>query len=161
MRLERAAVVLNDAIADLRQNLIELHHSEIALSDESIEQLFRKLAQNPHYNTLVNILLDLNLPNDRALSSMRMGHVSAIVNEALANIVRHANARNVRIQVSDTDERLQVVVKDNGIGFSPNAQPGYGLRNMRDRSRLLNGEIHFSEPSNKGTSVTLEIPWMD
>jgi len=32
---------------------------------------------------------------------------------------------------------------------------------MRDRSRLLNGDLHFSEPSSKGTTVTLEIPWVD
>jgi len=79
----------------------------------------------------------------------------------MANIVRHANARNVKIQVQDLGERLRVLIKDDGTGLSPNAQQGYGLRNMRDRSRLLNGELHFSDPSSRGTTVTLEIPWID
>jgi signal transduction histidine kinase len=160
-RLERAVVVLNDAIADLRHNLAELHHPNTITSTEALTQILSKLSQDPHYNTLVNISLDLKLPEDKVLSPVRTNHVSAIVNESLANIVRHANARKVNIQAHDRGEHLLISIKDDGIGLSPNAQPGYGLRNMRDRARLLNGELHFSEPSNKGTTVTLEIPWVD
>jgi signal transduction histidine kinase len=161
LRLERAVVVLNDAIADLRQNLAELRHPNPVTSSEPLRQVLAKLAEDPHYNTLVNISLDLKLPADRALLPVRTNHVFAIVNEVLANIVRHANARKVNIQAYDLGEHLQVLIKDDGIGLSPDAQPGYGLRNMRDRARLLNGELHFSEPSGKGTTVTLEIPWID
>jgi signal transduction histidine kinase len=160
-RLERSVGVLNDAIADLRQNLAELHHSGAVTSDTSLVQLLRQLAENPHYNTLVNITLDVKLPEEKLLSPVRAGHVVAILNEALANIVRHARARNVKIEARDLSERLQISVKDDGVGLSASAQSGYGLRNMRDRSRLLNGELRFSEPSGKGTTVTLEIPWVD
>ncbi len=160
-RLERAVVVLNDAIADLRHNLAELHHSDVVSSDETLTQMLQRLSQDPHYNTLVKISLDLKLPDEKTLSPIRARHVFAIVNEAMANIVRHANARTVNIQAQDLGEKLQVLVKDDGTGIAPNAQPGYGLRNMRDRSRLLNGDLHFSEPSNKGTTITLEIPWVD
>jgi len=160
-RLERSVVVLNDAIADLRHNLAELHHSQDFTSETSLVQLLRQLAEEPHYNTLVNISLDLKLPEDKTLSPVRTGHIMAIVNEALANIVRHAHARNVNIQANDLGERFQIVIGDDGTGFAANTQAGYGLRNMRDRSRLLNGEIHFSEPSKKGTTVTLNIPWLD
>jgi signal transduction histidine kinase len=160
-RLERAVVVLNDAIADLRHNLAELHHPNSATSSEPLRQVLSKLAEDPHYNTLVNISLDLKLPEDKALLPVQTNHVFAIVNEILANIMRHANARKVNIQARDLGERLQISIKDDGIGLSPEAQPGYGLRNMRDRARLLNGALHFSEPSGKGTTVTLEIPWID
>jgi signal transduction histidine kinase len=160
-RLERAVVVLNDAIADLRHNLAELHHSDIPSSEETLVPMLQRLSQDPHYNTLVKISLELNLDDEKVLSPLRTRHVFAIINEAMANIVRHAHARNVNIQVHDRGEQLQVLIRDDGNGMSPNAQPGYGLRNMRDRSRLLNGELHFSEPSSKGTTITLEIPWVD
>jgi len=160
-RLERSVVVLNDAIADLRHNLAELHHSQDFTSETSLVQLLRQLTEEPHYNTLVNISLDLKLPEDKSLSPVRTGHIMAIVNEALANIVRHAHARNVNIQANDLGERFQILIKDDGVGLASNVKAGYGLRNMRDRSRLLNGEIHFSEPSKKGTTVTLDIPWSD
>ena len=67
-RLERSVVVLNDAIADLRQNLAELHHSDTPTSDTSLIQALHHLAENPHYNTLVNISLDLKLSTEKSLS---------------------------------------------------------------------------------------------
>jgi len=160
-RLERAVVVLNDAIADLRHNLAELHHTDVISSDETLIEMLKRLSEDPHYNTLVKMSLDLKLPAEKTLSPTRAHHVFAIINEAMANIVRHAKARNVSIHVHDLGEQLQVMIKDDGIGMAPTAQPGYGLRNMRDRSRLLNGDLRFSEPSGKGTTVTLDIPWVD
>lgn len=160
-RLERAVVVLNDAIADLRHNLAELHEPDSLPAKEAVSQLLTEVAQNPHYNTLVNISLDLKIPQEKPLSPVRARHLAAIINEAFANIVRHAKARNVLLQASERDGKLQIVIKDDGVGFAPNGRSGYGLRNMRDRARLLNGELQFSEPSNKGTTVTLEIPWED
>jgi signal transduction histidine kinase len=160
-RLERAVVVLNDAIADLRHNLAELHQPDSLPASAAVSQLLTEIAQNPHYNTLVSISLDLKIPKEKTLSPVRARHLAAIINEAFANIVRHANARNVWLKASELDEKLQIVLKDDGVGFSPNGGSGYGLRNMRDRARLLNGELQFSEPSHKGTTVTLEIPWED
>jgi signal transduction histidine kinase len=159
-RLDRAVLVLNDSIADLRRNLRDLH-TQSTISDVPLPQLFQQQAKDPHYNSLVNISLELKLAEDNALSPMRTDHVFAIINEALSNIVRHAHARNVKIQAQDQGKTLQVVIRDDGIGLSPNAQPGYGLRNMRDRARLLNGMLDFSSPNSKGTTVTLEIPWVD
>jgi signal transduction histidine kinase len=159
-RLDRSVVVLNDAIADLRRNLAELH-SGTPPAAEPISGLLQHIAQDPHYNSLVNISLNLALQESNVLSPMRSGHVIAIVNEAMANIVRHANARNVKIQANDLGEHFQLVIKDDGQGISPDSRPGYGLSNMRDRARLLNGRLDFSSPNNKGTVVMLEIPWVD
>jgi signal transduction histidine kinase len=161
IRLERAVVVLNDAIVDLRRNLTELHHPNALQSTEPISTLFLKFEQQPYYNSLVNISVDLKLPEEKALSTVRTDHVRAIVNDALANVVRHARAKNVKIQVNDLGERLKIAISDDGIGLPLNVQDGYGLRNMRDRSRLLNGNISFFSSPNKGTTITLEIPWMD
>jgi signal transduction histidine kinase len=160
-RLERAAVVLNDAMVDLRHNLAELHHPNILQSMEPISDLFLKLSQEPYYNSLVNISVGLKLSNEKMMTTVRTDHVRAIVNDALANVVRHARAKNIKIQVDDLGERLKIAIMDDGIGLPPNFQAGYGLRNMRDRSRLLNGEINFSASPNKGTTITLEIPWAD
>ena len=159
-RLDRSVEVLNDAIADLRRNLAELHMETVIVA-EPISGLLYHLAQDPHYNSLVNISLDLKLPETSTLSPIRTGHMMAILNEALSNIVRHANARNVRIEARNLGDHLLLVIKDDGVGLNPEARPGYGLRNMRDRARLLNGKLEFTNLNNKGTTVNLEIPWMD
>jgi signal transduction histidine kinase len=123
--------------------------------------LLEQLAKDPHYNSLVNISFESELRDGHTLPPLRTGHVLAIVNEALANITRHAHAQNVKIQVQDLGEMLRIAVKDDGVGLSPQTQTGYGLRNMRDRARLLNGKIDFANPAGKGTLVTLEVPWLD
>jgi signal transduction histidine kinase len=81
------------------------------------------------------------------------------VNEALANTVRHAQAKNVEIRTRDLGTQLQIEITDDGVGIPLEPKAGYGLRNMRDRARLLNGDLKFT--NNKGTTVTLTIPWID
>jgi signal transduction histidine kinase len=161
LRLERSVAVLNDAVADLRHNLADLHHPEALPSGKNVDEMLADLAADPHYNTLVSISLDVQLPESKSLSALRASHAMAVVNEALANVMRHARAGKVRIQARDLGPRLQILVMDDGAGFSPDAQPGYGLRNMRDRARLLNGDIAFTGAPGRGTTVTLEVPWID
>jgi signal transduction histidine kinase len=65
----------------------------------------------------------------------------------------------VEIHAHDIGVQLQLEIKDDGVGIPPEPKAGYGLRNMRDRARLLNGNLSFTD--NKGTRVTLIIPWVD
>jgi signal transduction histidine kinase len=157
-RLDKSVIVLNDAIADLRRNLSELH-AGAQTPTESLPTLLQGLAENPHYTSMVNIALETDLLKSKSLSPMRSSHVFAIVNEALANTVRHAQAKNVEICARDLGTQLQIEIQDDGIGIPPEPQAGYGLRNMRDRARLLNGNLTFT--NNKGTTVALTIPWVD
>lgn len=157
-RLGKSVNVLSDAILDLRRNLSELHaHSPS--TGESLPVLLQQMAENPHYASMVNITLDTHLLSNRKLSPMRAGHVFAIINESLANIARHAQAKNVDIRAHDLGAQLQIDIQDDGVGIPAEPEAGYGLRNMRDRARLLNGNLQFR--NNKGTTVTLVIPWID
>ncbi len=157
-RLKRAVVVINDSIADLRRNLAELHQSTPKVADP-LPVLLKRLSDDPHYNSMIGTTLDIQMPDHKSLSPMRSSHVAAIVNEALSNTVRHAQAQHVHLSARDEGEHLRIAIKDDGVGISPTAKQGYGLSNMRDRARLLNGSIEFE--TNKGTEVTLVIPWVD
>ena len=157
-RLDKSVVVLNDAIADLRRNLAELHAGS-ATSNESLSELLRQMAENPHYTSMVRIKLEIDDLQTRRLSPIRSNHVFSIVNESLANIVRHAQAKDVEIHAKDMGTQLQIEIKDDGIGIPEEPKAGYGLRNMRDRARLLNGRLKFT--NKEGTIVTLTIPWTD
>ncbi len=157
-RLKRAVVALSDSILDLRRNLSELHaHTQTI--QQPLPDLLQQIAENPNYNTMVHISIENNLPVDKSVSAIRSNHIFSIVNEAMANTVRHAQARNISIETSDLGESLKIQIRDDGTGLSANAKNGYGLRNMRDRARLLNGNIEFE--NNKGLVVSLVIPWKD
>ncbi len=157
-RLERAVAVLNDAIGDLRRNLQDLRPSPSA---EPLAERLRRLAEDPRFRSFVEVDVDLALPAEESLSPVRAEHVVAVVQEALANAVRHARARKVRLEARREDGRLRVVVRDDGVGLAESAPAGYGLRNMRDRARLLGGSLQVEGRPGKGTTVVLEIPWVD
>ncbi|NOH01053.1 MAG: hypothetical protein HND47_03305 [Chloroflexi bacterium] len=157
-RLKRAVSVISDAILDLRRNLAELHaHTQVP--GKPLALLLGEIARNPNYNSMVKVSVETDLPEGKAMSDRRTGHLLAIVNEAMANAVRHAKAQMVSIQAEDRGEAFHIQIQDDGIGLPSGFTDGYGLRNMRDRARLLNGKIEFN--NNKGLLVTLEIPWKD
>jgi signal transduction histidine kinase len=155
-RLATAVGVLDDAIGDLRQNLSELH-APVQSREPFISKL-EKLVTDPRFSSLVQIALDVNLSPSEALAPDRATHVLAIVQEALANIIRHANARQVLVSARRLDDNLQIMIQDDGIGLPDQAAEGHGLRNMRERAALLYGHL-VVEKKEKGTSVTLDIPW--
>jgi signal transduction histidine kinase len=157
-RLEKAELVLNDAIADLRHSLGELKSSSDYVP---FPATLRNLAEDARFRSLVDISLQIDLPENEVLSMVRTEHVLSVVTEALSNIVRHAQASQVLITVSKQDNQFRMTIEDNGIGMDEDPQAGYGLRNMRDRARILGGEIEFTKAKGKGTRVILEIPWKD
>ena len=157
-RLTTAIGVLNDAIGDLRRNIGELHTTT---SPESLVLALRHLAEDPRFQSMVDVTLDLDLPETDRLSPDRTEHVLAIVTEALSNVVRHARARQVALHAERIDGRLRLSIQDDGIGLPANAIAGHGLHNMHDRARLLNGQIDIAGLNGKGTRVQLDIPWKD
>ena len=157
-RLDKAVEVLNDAIHDLRRNLVELRGTP---SKENLLFALQQIADDPRFHSLVQVTLDVTLPEGDLLSPLRTDHVMAIVKEAMSNIVRHANARHALIRAQAADGHLHMSIQDDGSGFPADRQPGFGLRNMQDRARLLGGKLDVKSDAGQGTTVLLDIPWKD
>ena len=155
-RLATAVGVLDDAIGDLRQNLGDLYKRRSRAV--SLDQGLRDLAADPRFAALVRIDLNLQLPSAEGYSAERSLHIITIVQEALANAVRHAQARHVLIDARREDDRLILSVQDDGAGMPQQVVEGHGLRNMRDRAALLHGKLEVRR-LDKGTAVMLDIPW--
>jgi signal transduction histidine kinase len=140
----------------LRQNLSELHAP--VQSREPLKSKLEKLVTDPRFSALVKVAVELDLPASDTLPPERCAHVLAIVQETLSNVVRHARARHILVTANRPGERLHLAIQDDGIGMPVNVIEGHGLRNMRDRAALLHGQL-VVENMEKGTSVTLDIPW--
>jgi signal transduction histidine kinase len=81
------------------------------------------------------------------------------VKEALNNVLRHASATEVELQISQSPDLLQVVVADNGRGFDwHKIQPGDGLANLQARLEALNGQCLIESQEGKGTTVRFSVP---
>ena len=87
-------------------------------------------------------------------------HVYRVVQEALANAARHAQARAVDLTITRTPEHLLVRVHDDGEGFDPATAPadGIGIATMRERAMLLGGSLTVDGTTGRGTSVELAVP---
>jgi len=157
-RLEKAETVLNDAVTALRRNLGELRP---APSAATLLAALQTMANDPRFASFVEVKLVYGLSADDKLAPERADHISTIVTEALSNVVRHAGARHVTIGVTREVERLRVTVQDDGAGLPRELSAGYGLRNMRDRARLLGGTLDVGDAGRRGTRVTLDVPWRD
>jgi signal transduction histidine kinase len=98
------------------------------------------------------------------------GHIEVavfrIVQEALTNIARHAEARNARVELSTAPSRLVVTIDDDGRGFdvdhglgpASTASASFGLLGMQERVRLLGGEIEITSGPNSGTRIVVRVP---
>ncbi len=85
-------------------------------------------------------------------------HVIQIVREALANVIRHANATHAEVSMEcDLDGKVRIRIEDDGDGIDDDADMmmHYGLPIMKERAEWLNGRLHISEPDTGGTRVEL------
>lgn len=80
-----------------------------------------------------------------------------IVQEALTNVRRHANAHEVTVTLSYIDDIVVIDVHDNGIGFDKVA-PGVGLSTMEERARALGGTLTIESASGEGTTIAVTVP---
>jgi two-component system CheB/CheR fusion protein len=87
-----------------------------------------------------------------------------IVQEALTNIVKHANASNVSILLDRQPKLIQAIVEDDGCGLEPDevfkvkGERRFGLIGMKERAELAGGTFHIESEAKKGTTIFVRIP---
>src|SRR5690606_32386446 len=88
--------------------------------------------------------------------------VFRIAQEGLNNIVKHAKATQVEISLVINEDSVYLILADNGKGFESarlnHGHQGFGLRNMRERARLLNGTFEITSSPGQGTVIEVSIP---
>jgi signal transduction histidine kinase len=100
--------------------------------------------------------VDLHLDGDRATATFR------ILQECLTNVIRHAQAKQVRVVLRQEEGNIVLVVEDDGVGFCrpdlSNSLGSLGLLGMKERAQFCGGDVHISSSPGKGTTVTVRVP---
>ena len=98
--------------------------------------------------------------NDIVLSPEKETEVYYIVEEALNNILKHANAKSVQVKLKQRKESIFLEIVDNGCGFDSEKVKigGRGLGNIRERAKRINGDLKISSTPEQGTKITLVVP---
>lgn len=98
---------------------------------------------------------------ERRLSPQMETALFRIIQEAISNIVKHAEAKTVVIRIAFQPSSMQITVADDGKGFSPGphqGKPSFGLQGMEERVLLLRGEIKIDSRPEDGTTIAVTIP---
>jgi len=99
--------------------------------------------------------------NPKHLSPNQVRQLFFVLREALSNIEKHANARNVLLEMNWEDDLLCVTITDDGMGFEVEEVPigaHYGLKFMRERIDKLNGNFAVQSEKQKGTVIDISVP---
>nr|WP_285891321.1 sensor histidine kinase [Paenibacillus pasadenensis] len=119
--------------------------------------------ETDRFTSATGIRAELTIDPLPKLSNILFEHAQYIVREALTNIVRHAHASEVKIDIRHHEDRFLLEIRDNGTGFNIDKiahEPGhYGLIVMQERARLLQGQLNISSNRSSGTQVKLDVPF--
>jgi two-component system sensor histidine kinase DevS len=158
-RVQHSIESLNQAIRDLRGYILDLRPRQ--MGDEGLMSGLNRLITEFRANTLATVQLSGNENELKALPQSHSMALFHIAQEALANVAKHAKAKQVDISLWSTDERVLMEIHDNGKGFEMekmNASIGHGLANMQTRVHTIGGDVDISSVVEEGTTVLAWVP---
>lgn len=114
----------------------------------------------PDYCRQNNIQGTLEIQIRGVFSEAKELQLFLIIQEAMANVVKHAEAQSVRLFLGETDRQISLSIEDNGLGFrGEQVRAGaYGLSTMRERAQKLGGEAEIVTKQGSGTRVRVWFP---
>ncbi|MBS1634938.1 MAG: sensor histidine kinase [Bacteroidetes bacterium] len=155
-------------------------HNAISLVDDSVKEV-RTVSHNMMPNTLIkmglasavrefigklgnqpSLRVDLEIVGlDERLEPQLETVLYRVIQEVVNNIIKHAKASQISMQLIRHDKELSFMIEDNGIGFDTSKLEtfeGIGLKGIQSRIEFLNGSVHFDSQPGRGTTVIVEVP---
>jgi signal transduction histidine kinase len=117
----------------------------------------QELARGIHPAVPVTVRIDGVVPGARFGSDLE-GAAYFFVSEALANVLKHAQADRVEVRLASKHERLLVEVEDDGCGFDASRAKRSGLRGLQDRIETLGGRLELRSRPGNGTVLRMDVP---
>jgi len=145
-------------IYELRQELTHLIQElrPAALQGKGLAPALREYATD--WSRQSGIALEVRVQGERSLPLDVEQAAFRIVQEALANVARHSQARSAEIDLAYTGLDVTCTIRDDGIGFDPGrARDGFGLRSMRERAGALGGTLEVGSVAGEGTRLSFTV----
>jgi len=162
--LQHTAERLHEGLQDVHLHVQALSHGimPVQIDAEGLQAALAALAEQCNASGSVACRFELHgtiMIGNAATAT----HLYRIAQEALNNALRHADAGEVIISLSQSEDRLVLQVRDNGRGIALTApqlssRPGAGLQSMSDRARVIGGVLSIAPAPSHGTAVRCELP---
>jgi signal transduction histidine kinase len=144
------------AIKEVRQSVRTLRVE--VRQEEPLETAIASLAEDFRQSTGISVFTKIQIKG--MLPSQVIKALHRIVQEALTNICKHAQATAVVVQLETTSNQVCLSVKDNGRGFLMDATPqGFGLQGMQERVAALGGSFSLYSEPQKGCQIVVDLPF--
>src|SRR5579871_271990 len=156
---KRLREIASEAINEIGRLARGLHSS--VLDDLGIEAALRRFADEFSSAHGIQVHLDMSRARFSQFSRDDQINVYRIVQEALTNVARHAQARHVDIEFHSSATDLHVTIRDDGrgvSGMSGTSSRHLGVEGMRQRAAGLGGNLEITSPATGGTEVRLQLP---
>lgn len=146
----------NDVYADVR--LISHNMLPAELEIHGLVSALQKLVEKLNVNTKTEFHLVADADQTRPPSQVEH-ELYNIAMELVNNVLKHAQATEVWISLSQTETQLSLTVSDNGVGMPTESQTeGMGMQNLQNRVDVLSGKLTLGSSPETGTKVSVEIP---
>jgi len=152
--LETIQLQMRESIADIRRLVYSLRPP--ALDEFGLAFALNELILQ-YATSSLRIALE-GAERELHLSAAAEVAVYRIVQEALTNVARHANASQCNIRVWKADGSLHIQIADNGRGIGPDVTPGVGVRSIRERAEELGGTFALLTAPGQGTEICVRLP---
>jgi PAS domain S-box-containing protein len=160
--LEDSISAVTEAIRQTRNFSLDLRPS--ILDDFGLGPALRWYAERLGSRSGLAVELAIDLPGGRLPTHVETA-CFRIAQEALTNVVRHAQASHVRVEAKQCGPQFLLNIRDDGVGFTlppvsgeAACAEGFGLLGMQDRTRLVGGQMAVESAPGRGTLVRVEIP---
>ena len=157
------AAVVSDCKGLVDEMFLTVRSLALGLRPSMLDDLGLQAALEWHVRDFMSrypITVNLQMAGDfDQLPESHRTCIYRVVQEALTNCVRHADARNVSVEVQTNDRELQLTVRDDGVGLNPaHRGRGLGLIGIEERVKELHGAVTISPGGTRGTTVAVKLP---
>ena len=159
-RVEELRSVAGRALDDVHSLALQLRPS--ILDDLGLPEALKRHVADCQKRHKLNIDLIVTGLDDCRLPPEIETALYRITQEALTNVIRHANAQTASVFIERREDKVLAIIDDDGVGFDPvqhSGQDGHlGLYGIRERAELLSGHLEIESQPDSGTSLYVEIP---
>ncbi|SHF89419.1 sensor histidine kinase [Ornithinibacillus halophilus] len=152
--------MVRSSLYEVRRIIYDLR--PMALDDLGLIPTIKKyVATTADYN---NVKIDFQaIGEDKRLKQQYEIAFFRLVQEALQNAIKHANATLIQVKIEICSSNLTLVVKDNGQGFDPKIRrdKSFGIMGMRERVEMFDGEININSKIGSGTTIIVSVPYQN
>ena len=148
----------NKSISELRDTIWVLNSKQLSLSELKSRMLNFIKDAGESVDT-IRFQFDFDIQNDVQLSSKQAINLYRILQEIVNNAIKHANAKDISVSISQIENELQIKISDNGIGFDYESEKkkSFGLTNIQNRVQEVNGSLQVESNEAKGTNYSITV----